>query len=50
MSIGHGGVDRSLEALRERGFVRRTADATWSLTPRGLEEARLLEEKREKLS
>ena len=39
MSIGHGGVDRSLEVLRERGFVRKTADGTWSLTPRGMEEA-----------
>ena len=42
MSIGHGGVDRSLEVLRERGFVRKTADGTWSLTPRGLDEAKRL--------
>ncbi|HAM31939.1 MAG TPA: ABC transporter [Deltaproteobacteria bacterium] len=46
MSIGHGGVDRSLEVLRERGFVRKTADGTWSLTPRGLEEAKRLEGRR----
>jgi manganese/zinc/iron transport system permease protein len=42
MSIGHGGVDRSLDVLRERGLVRNTADGAWSLTPRGLEEARRL--------
>ena len=39
MSIGHGGVDRSLEVLREKGLVRVTADGTWSLTPSGLSEA-----------
>ena len=42
MSIGHGGVDRSLEVLRERGLVHKTAGGTWSLTPRGLEEAKRL--------
>jgi manganese/zinc/iron transport system permease protein len=42
MSIGHGGVDRSLDVLRERGLVRKTAEGTWSLTPRGLEEAKRL--------
>ncbi|MGE5790798.1 MAG: metal ABC transporter permease, partial [Syntrophaceae bacterium] len=42
MSIGHGGVDRSLEVLRERGLVRKTGDGTWSLTPRGLDEAKRL--------
>jgi len=47
MSIGHGGVDRSLEVLRERGFVRVTADGTWSLTPSGLSEAGRLTGKRE---
>jgi manganese/zinc/iron transport system permease protein len=47
MSIGHGGVDRSLEVLRERGLVRRTADGMWSLTPRGLEEAERLKGRRE---
>jgi len=47
MSIGHGGVDRSLEVLRERGLVRVTADGTWSLTPRGLSEAGRLSGKRE---
>jgi manganese/zinc/iron transport system permease protein len=47
MSIGHGGVDRSLEVLRERGLVRVTAEGTWSLTPRGLSEAGRLSGKRE---
>ncbi|MBE0569426.1 MAG: metal ABC transporter permease [Deltaproteobacteria bacterium] len=47
MSIGHGGVDRSLELLRERGFVRKTDAGTWSLTPGGLEEARRLSGKKE---
>jgi manganese/zinc/iron transport system permease protein len=47
MSIGHGGVDRSLEVLRERGLVRVTADGTWSLTPSGLSEAGRLSGKRE---
>ncbi len=46
MSIGHGGVDRSLEVLREKGFVRKTADGAWSLTPRGLEEAKRLSGRR----
>jgi manganese/zinc/iron transport system permease protein len=47
MSIGHGGVDRSLEALRERGLVRVTGADTWSLTPLGLSEAGRLSGKRE---
>ena len=47
MSIGHGGVDRSLEVLRERGLVRVAADGTWSLTPLGLSEAGKLAGKRE---
>jgi manganese/zinc/iron transport system permease protein len=47
MSIGHGGVDRSLEVLRERGLVRVTDAGTWSLTPRGLSEAGRLSGKRE---
>lgn len=47
MSIGHGGVDRSLEVLRERGFVSETVAGTWSLTPRGLSEAGRIEGKRE---
>ena len=47
MSIGHGGVDRSLEVLREKGLVRVAADGTWSLTPSGLSEAGRLSGKRE---
>lgn len=47
MSIGHGGVDRSLEVLRERGLVRVTAAGKWSLTPRGLSEAGRLSGKQE---
>jgi len=47
MSIGHGGVDRSLEVLREKGLVRVTADGTWSLTSSGLSEAGRLSGKRE---
>ncbi|MEW6721506.1 MAG: metal ABC transporter permease [Thermodesulfobacteriota bacterium] len=42
MSMGHGGVDRSLKLLRQRGLVRKTETVTWSLTPAGLEEARRL--------
>jgi len=47
MSIGHGGVDRSLEVLRQRGLVRVTDAGTWSLTPSGLSEAGRLSGKRE---
>lgn len=47
MAIGHGGVDRSLELLRKRGLVRKTAEGAWSLTPGGLEEARRLSGKGE---
>ena len=47
MSIGHGGVERSLEVLRERGLVRVTDAGTWSLTPRGFSEAGRLSGKRE---
>jgi manganese/zinc/iron transport system permease protein len=47
MSIGHGGVDRSLEVLRESGFVSETVAGTWSLTPRGLSEAGRLSGMRE---
>jgi manganese/zinc/iron transport system permease protein len=47
MSAGHGGVDRSLAVLRERGLVRVAADGTWSLTPLGLSEAGKLSGKRE---
>lgn len=39
MSLGHGGADRSLAVLEERGLVRRTEDGGWTLTPEGLAEA-----------
>jgi manganese/zinc/iron transport system permease protein len=42
MSLGHGGVDRSLEALRERGLARRVDSNLWAITPQGLEKARRL--------
>ncbi|MBI5575915.1 MAG: metal ABC transporter permease [Deltaproteobacteria bacterium] len=40
MSLGHGGVDRSLEALREKGLAREVDANRWAITPRGLKEAR----------
>jgi len=40
MAMGHGGVDRSLKTLEERGLTRRTAGAAWVLTDLGLEEAK----------
>lgn len=39
MAIGHGGVDRSLRVLEDRGLVRRESTGEWVLTPRGREEA-----------
>ena len=42
MSLGHGGSDRSLEALRERGLARKAGANRWAITPRGLDEARRL--------
>jgi manganese/zinc/iron transport system permease protein len=47
MSLGHGGVDRSLELLRKRGLVRKTEEGKWSLTPEGLSHARGLSGKGE---
>ncbi|HEY5764446.1 MAG TPA: metal ABC transporter permease [Candidatus Deferrimicrobiaceae bacterium] len=40
MAVGHGGVDRSLQALEERGLARRTESGDWSITDRGMEQAR----------
>lgn len=40
MSIGHGGVDKSLKELKARGFVKENRVITWSLTPNGLEKAK----------
>jgi repressor of nif and glnA expression len=42
MSLGHGGVDRSLEVLRERGLAREVGANRWTITTRGLQEARRL--------
>jgi len=39
MAHGHGGVDRSLMVLKERGLVQETGSGKWALTPRGMEEA-----------
>lgn len=39
MALGHGGVDRSLEVLKDRGLVEKTDSGMWVLTPRGMEEA-----------
>jgi manganese/zinc/iron transport system permease protein len=40
MSIGHGGVDRSLGDLKEKKWVEQKPDESWVLTPLGLEEAK----------
>jgi manganese/zinc/iron transport system permease protein len=40
MRMGQGSAQRSLEALRERGWAREHNAAEWSLTDAGLEEAR----------
>ena len=42
MAHGHGGVDRSLKVLKERGLVKETGSGEWALTPPGMEEARRL--------
>ncbi len=39
MRMGHGSVRRSLEALRERGWARRSDVDEWGLTPEGRREA-----------
>lgn len=39
MAHGHGGVDRSLKVLQERGLVEETGPGEWALTPPGMEEA-----------
>lgn len=40
MAAGHGGVDRTLRELEDRGLARRTEGGGWALTPDGMEEAR----------
>jgi manganese/zinc/iron transport system permease protein len=42
MSIGHGGVDRSLQALSNSGLAVTTGQESWSLTEKGIEEANRL--------
>jgi manganese/zinc/iron transport system permease protein len=42
MAHGHGGVDRSLKVLKERGLVQETVSGEWALTPPGMEEAERL--------
>jgi manganese/zinc/iron transport system permease protein len=42
MAHGHGGVDRSLKVLKERGLVQETGSGEWALTPQGMEEAERL--------
>ena len=39
MAHGHGGVDRSLKVLKERGLVQETGSGEWALTSLGMEEA-----------
>lgn len=39
MAHGHGGVDRSLKVLKERGLVQEPGSGEWALTPLGMEEA-----------
>ncbi|MDJ0757120.1 MAG: metal ABC transporter permease [Ardenticatenaceae bacterium] len=40
MDHGRGGVEASLKALEEQGWVKRIEGDQWSLTPAGIEEAR----------
>jgi manganese/zinc/iron transport system permease protein len=46
MSIGHGGVDRSLKELLNEGLARKIDGDKWTLTPAGFEAGRHLEKKR----
>ncbi len=50
MSIGHGGVDRSLADLKEKKWVEQKPDESWVLTPLGLEEAKKLFDSKDKIS
>jgi manganese/zinc/iron transport system permease protein len=40
MSLGHGGVDRTLRDLERRGWVKQLPDRCWQLTEEGLAQAR----------
>ncbi len=42
MSIGHGGVDRSLKELESRNLVKRTGQLEWVLTKEGFQKAEKL--------
>ena len=46
MSVGRGGLERSLAELAERGWAHRAAPGSWSLTPMGREEAERQEQAR----
>ena len=48
MSIGHGGVDRSLKELRSRDWVTQTLENNWILTETGLEKAKKITKGNEK--
>lgn len=50
MSIGHGGVDRSLSELKEKKWVEKKPNENWVLTPLGLEEAKKLFNGKDKIS
>lgn len=43
MSIGHGGVDRSLKELVKEGLVSEVDEGKWALTPKGFEAGKRLE-------
>lgn len=50
MSLGHGGVDRSLKEMKKRGLAEQVEKGDWCLTERGLGEAkRLIAERGEKI-
>jgi Mn-dependent DtxR family transcriptional regulator len=44
MSIGHGGVDRSLKVLKSKGWVDQNPNGNWVLTGEGFTIAKKLEE------
>jgi len=44
MSVGHGGVDHSLNELLSRGWVEKSTDDTWRLTVEGYRAARKVSE------
>jgi len=50
MAMGHGGVDRTLKELEEKGLARRTGQGAWLLTEKGLAEAGRLSRERESKS